>query len=181
MLSTARLFFRMLASPYICFTSAGVAQSAASTRLCHLRFIPISLMYAPEAADADCGARARAATRTPEQSMTPTSLTLLKGTLDVLILRTLSGGPMHGYAISRWIRERSDEAFRIEEGALYPALRRLEERGLIRGEWSVSETGREAKYYALTDEGRRGLRRELRDWGRYVAAMSAVLQGGARG
>lgn len=108
--------------------------------------------------------------------MGQTSLTLLKGTLDVLILRTIGWEPMHGYAISRWIREQSGELFQVEEGALYPALRRLEERGLIEGEWSVTETGREAKFYALTDEGRRRLRAELRDWTRYVEAMSRVLR-----
>ena len=105
------------------------------------------------------------------------SLNLLKGTFDVLILRTLSWEPMHGYAISRWIREQSGEVFRVEEGALYPALRRLEERGLIQGEWSLTDTGREAKFYALTPEGRSSLRRELRDWARYVEAMTRVLQG----
>ena len=109
--------------------------------------------------------------------MGDTALTLLKGTLDVLILRTLGWQPMHGYAISRWIREQSGDAFRVEEGALYPALRRQEERGLIEGEWSLTDTGREAKFYALTEEGRRAMRAEVRDWGRYVEAMSRVLQG----
>jgi len=109
--------------------------------------------------------------------MGDTALTLLKGTLDVLILRTLGWQAMHGYAISRWIREQSGDAFRVEEGALYPALRRLEERGLIAGEWSLTDTGREAKFYALTEEGRRAMRAEVRDWGRYVEAMSRVLQG----
>ena len=108
--------------------------------------------------------------------MGDTTLTLLKGTLDVLILRTLGWQPMHGYALSRWIREQSGEAFRIEEGALYPALRRLEERGLIAGAWSLTDTGREAKFYELTDEGRRAMRAEVRDWTRYVEAMSRVLQ-----
>ena len=103
------------------------------------------------------------------------TLTLLKGTLDVLILRTLGWQPLHGYAISRFIREQSGELFRIEEGALYPALRRLEERGLVEGEWGVTETGREAKYYTLTEEGRRRMRAEMRDWTRYVEAMSRVL------
>jgi PadR family transcriptional regulator, regulatory protein PadR len=103
-------------------------------------------------------------------------LSLIKGTLDVLLLRTLSGEPMHGYAISRWIREQSRDVFQIEEGALYPALRRLEERGLINGEWALTDTGREAKFYTLTAEGRASLRRELRDWTRYVDAMTHVLQ-----
>jgi PadR family transcriptional regulator, regulatory protein PadR len=108
--------------------------------------------------------------------MADNALILIKGTLDILILRTLGWTPMHGYAISRWIREQSGEVFRIEEGALYPALRRLEEKGLIEGEWSLTETGREAKFYSLTDEGRRAMKTELRDWTRYVEAMSRVLQ-----
>jgi transcriptional regulator len=108
--------------------------------------------------------------------MGDTTLTLLKGTLDVLILRTLGWQPMHGYALSRWIREHSRDAFRIEEGALYPALRRLEERGLIAGAWSLTDTGREAKFYELTDEGRRAMRAEVREWTRYVEAMTRVLQ-----
>ena len=107
--------------------------------------------------------------------MGTTSLTLLKGTLDVLILKTLSWEPMHGYAISRWIRQQSEELFRIEEGALYPALRRLEERGLIVGEWALTETNREAKVYSLTPEGRRRLQAEVKDWGRYVDGMSRIL------
>ena len=108
--------------------------------------------------------------------MGDTTLTLLKGTLDVLILRTLGWKAMHGYALSRWIREQSGEAFKIEEGALYPALRRLEERGLITGTWLLTDTGREAKFYELTAEGRRAMRAEVRDWTRYVEAMSRVLQ-----
>jgi PadR family transcriptional regulator, regulatory protein PadR len=108
--------------------------------------------------------------------MSDTTLTLLRGTLDVLILRTLSWQPLHGYGISRWIREHSGEVFRVEEGALYPALRRLEERGLIEGEWSLTETGREARFYALTQEGRQRMRLEVRDWGRYVEAMTSVLE-----
>jgi PadR family transcriptional regulator, regulatory protein PadR len=108
--------------------------------------------------------------------MTDTSLTLIKGTLDVLILKSLSGQPMHGYAVSRWRRARSEAVFQVEEGALYPALRRLENRGLIEGAWAVTETGREAKVYALTEAGRRALQLEVRDWSRYVAAMARVLE-----
>lgn len=107
--------------------------------------------------------------------MSRTTLTLLKGTLDVLILRTLSMQALHGYAISRWIREQSGDVFRVDEGALYPALRRLEERGLIEGVWSVTETGREARFYSLTAEGTRTMRSELKDWSRYVEAMTRVL------
>ena len=107
--------------------------------------------------------------------MRNTSLNLLKGTFDVLILRTLSGEPMHGYAISRWIREQSGEVFRVEEGALYPALRRLEERGWIASGWQTTESGRDARVYRLTEQGRRGLRSEVAAWERYVAAFTRIL------
>ena len=100
---------------------------------------------------------------------------LYKGTLDVLILKTVSFGPVHGYAVSRAIRAATDEAFRVEEGALYPALRRLEKKGLLASEWATTETGREARFYRLTREGEATLRREVRDWGRYVEAMGRVL------
>jgi transcriptional regulator len=104
-------------------------------------------------------------------------LALLKGTLDLLILKTVSWGPMHGYGISRWLRERSGDAFRIEEGALYPALRRLERKGWLRSEWGETDTGREAKFYRLTSEGQTRLQAEAREWGRYVEAMAQVLHG----
>jgi transcriptional regulator len=103
------------------------------------------------------------------------SLELIKGTLDVLILKTLSWRELHGYGVSKAIRGATDEAFQVEEGALYPALRRLEKRGLIESEWGVTDTGREAKYYRLTREGRRALESEVRSWSRYVEAMSRVL------
>ena len=101
---------------------------------------------------------------------------LLKGTLDVLILRTLSWGPMHGYAVANWIRQRTDDALQIEEGALYPALHRMEQKGWIESEWGVSENNRKAKYYQLTPRGRHQLRAELSTWARYVDAVSKVLQ-----
>jgi transcriptional regulator len=107
--------------------------------------------------------------------MTQTPLRLLKGTFDILILRTLSWGPAHGYAISRWIRQSSGDDLRIEEGALYPALRRLEERGLVASRWATSETGREARVYELTESGERAMRAEVSEWQRYVAAFSRVL------
>ena len=103
------------------------------------------------------------------------SLELLKGTLDVLILKTLSLGPMHGYGVSRWLRETTDEAFSVDEGALYPALRRLEKKGLVASRWGVSDTGREAKFYEMTGAGRAELERSLRTWHRYVRAMTRVL------
>jgi PadR family transcriptional regulator, regulatory protein PadR len=108
--------------------------------------------------------------------MAATPLELLQGTLDVLILKSLSWGPRHGYAVADSIRERSNEALRIEEGALYPALHRLEKRGLLVAEWGVSENNRRAKFYALTPQGRAQLRSETQQWVAYAAAVSRVLQ-----
>ena len=103
------------------------------------------------------------------------SLELLKGTLDIVILKTLEHGPRHGYGISRWVREATKDDLSIDEGALYPALRRLEKRGFVDAEWGVTETGREAKFYRLTQAGTAELRSALRNWDRYVTAMSRVL------
>ena len=100
---------------------------------------------------------------------------LIKGTLDVLILKTLSWEALHGYGISKAIRLRTRDVFTVEEGALYPALRRLEKKDLVKTKWGLTDTGREAKFYTLTKGGRGHLERELRDWGRYVEAMSRVL------
>lgn len=108
--------------------------------------------------------------------MTEERLRLIKGTFDVLILKTLGWGPAHGYAISRWIANSSDNDLKIEEGALYPALRRLEERGWIESAWQTTDTGREARVYTLTEAGRRGARTELAAWERYVAAFTRVLE-----
>ncbi len=108
--------------------------------------------------------------------MTQPQMTLLKGTLDVLILKTLSWGPSHGYAISRWIRQATADELTIEEGALYPALRRLDEKGLVESTWQTTATGREAKVYELTAAGRTQLRTEVSSWRRYVAAMSRALE-----
>ena len=103
------------------------------------------------------------------------SLELLQGTLDVLVLKTLSWGPRHGYAIARWIRETTDDALRVEEGALYPALHRLQKRGWVEAEWGLSENNRRAKYYRLTARGRAQLGAEARTWARYSAAVTKVL------
>ena len=103
------------------------------------------------------------------------SLELLKGTLDLLILKTLSHRPLHGYGVSLSIREATDSVFHVEEGALYPALRRLEKRALLEAEWSVTETGREAKFYRLTPAGEAALASDLRSWHRYVEAMAQVV------
>ena len=103
-------------------------------------------------------------------------LRLFKGTLDVLILRTLSWGPAHGYAVSRWLRESSGNELKIEEGALYPALRRLEERGWIESEWRTAESGREARVYSLTRLGQRELAREMTAWRRYITVFTRMLE-----
>ena len=105
-------------------------------------------------------------------------LDLLQGTLDVLILKTLSWGPLHGYAVSRWIRQRTDEVLAVEDAALYQALHRLERKGLIEAEWGLSENNRRAKFYALTPAGRKQLARETREWQR-TATFAAVLAVGA--
>jgi PadR family transcriptional regulator, regulatory protein PadR len=108
--------------------------------------------------------------------MSGTPLELLQGTLDVLILKSLSWGPRHGYAVADHIRARSNEALRIEEGALYPALHRLEKRGLLEAEWGVSENNRRAKFYTLTPRGRAQLKSETQQWVAYAAAVTRVLQ-----
>lgn len=100
----------------------------------------------------------------------------LYGTLNVLILKSLAEGPMHGLAIARHITAESDAFLKVEEGALYPALHRLERDGLVRAEWGVSDTNRKAKFYALTVAGRRQLTRELRNWVRHTKAVSKVLR-----
>ena len=103
-------------------------------------------------------------------------LSLLQGTLGVLILKTLAGGPQHGYAITRFIHQRTDGALEIEDAALYQALHRLEHRGLIEAEWGLSENNRRAKYYKLTPDGRRELKAEASTWRRYAAAVVQVLE-----
>ena len=103
------------------------------------------------------------------------NLELLQGTLDVLVLKTLSWGPRHGYAIARWIRDTTEDVLRIEEGALYPALHRMEKRGWIESEWGLSENNRRAKYYQLTARGRQQLRAEATAWSQYSAAVTKVL------
>jgi PadR family transcriptional regulator PadR len=102
---------------------------------------------------------------------------LLYGTLDLLVLRTLAWQPMHGYAIASWIRDRTSGALLVEDAALYKALHRLEDRGLITSEWGVSENNRRAKYYRLAPEGRRRLSDERDAWQAFVAAVGLVLEG----
>ena len=102
-------------------------------------------------------------------------LEFLRGTLDVLILKALAWGPLHGYAITSFIQRQSDNALLMEEGTLYPALWRLESKGLLACEWGLSENNRKAKFYRLTSEGRRHLRQEVKIWQAYAAAVAKVL------
>jgi len=102
-------------------------------------------------------------------------LELVRGTLDLLILKTLTWGALHGYAITDSIRQRTEDAILVEEGALYPALHRLEKRGWVEAEWGRSENNRRAKYYRLTTEGRARLRAREATWERYTEAVSRVL------
>jgi transcriptional regulator len=108
--------------------------------------------------------------------MPPTELDLLQGTLDVLVLKTLTWGPRHGYAIARWVRETTDEALSIEDGALYTSLHRLEKRGWLDSEWGLNDQNRRVKHYVLTAAGRRALTAQTDQWQRYVVAVSKVLQ-----
>jgi PadR family transcriptional regulator, regulatory protein PadR len=101
--------------------------------------------------------------------------TLLHGTLDALVLKTLASGPRHGYGIARHLEEATGGAVTIEEGSLYPALYRLEKRRLLEASWGPSETGRRAKFYRLTRDGRAQLVRETKAWAEFSAAVSRVL------
>jgi PadR family transcriptional regulator PadR len=101
---------------------------------------------------------------------------LMQGTLDVLILRALAWGPMHGYAATRWIRERTSGTIDIEDAPLYKALHRLEHAGCVSAEWGISENNRRARYYKLTPHGRQQLKAEESAWRRYAAAVFAVLE-----
>ena len=102
---------------------------------------------------------------------------VLQGTLDLLILRTLSLAPMHGGGITQRIQQLSSDAFQVGQGSLYPALQRLERNGWISSEWDVSDNNRRAKYYRLTTPGRRALGTELESWRRFVGAVELVLSG----
>ena len=101
---------------------------------------------------------------------------LLPGTLDMLILKTLTRAPQHGYGIAQRIRQISDDVLQVEEGSLYPALQRLQLQGWVKSEWGTSQTGRRARYYRLTAAGRKRLGEEISDFDRLVAAIARVLQ-----
>ena len=101
---------------------------------------------------------------------------LVQGTLDLLILKTLSLEPMHGWAIAKRIQQISREVLQVQQGSLYPALHRLEQQGWVRAQWNESETGRQAKFYSLTKAGRQQLEKELASWDRLSAAINLVVQ-----
>ena len=107
--------------------------------------------------------------------MQPASLDVIRGTLDVLILKTLSWGPLHGYAISQIIQQQTDDALLVEEGALYPALYRMHAKGWISSEWGLSDNNRRARYYRLTAAGRKRLLDETKTWERYSEAVTKIL------
>lgn len=104
------------------------------------------------------------------------ALGLVQGTVDVLILKTLSWSPMHGYGISQWIRQRTDGALAVEDAALYQALHRLERKGWVSSEWGTSDTNRRARFYQITRDGRKQLQSDVAELRRYVDALFKVLQ-----
>ena len=108
--------------------------------------------------------------------MAERKIDLLQGTLDLLVLKTLSWGPAHGYSVARWIQELTDDVLEVGEGSLYPALHRLEERGWVESEWRRSENNRKAKFYKLTASGRAQLRAESATWAQFSNAIGKVLQ-----
>ncbi len=99
----------------------------------------------------------------------------LRGTLDLLVLQALAGEPRHGYAVAKWVRNASDDAIEIDDGALYTSLHRMEDRGWVAAEWGMSESNRRAKYYTLTEAGRRQMETATEEWARYSAAVDKVI------
>lgn len=106
----------------------------------------------------------------------PDSGDLIQGTLEMLVLKAVARGPLHGYAIAEWIHQTSQQLLKVEEGALYPALHRLELRGLLEAQWGASENNRRAKFYQLTAEGKKKLSTESQRWARLSAAVAFVMQ-----
>ena len=111
--------------------------------------------------------------RTPNANV---RLDLMQGTLDMLILKALTWGSMHGYGIARWLEDTTDAALRVEEGSLYPALHRMAGRGWVTAEWGISDKKRRAKYYTLTSRGRAQLELETSHWLRFTEAIAKVLR-----
>lgn len=110
-----------------------------------------------------------------QAAMADADLEIIRGTFDLIILKTLAWGPMHGLSVLRWIESVTEQRLLIEEGALYPALHRLEQRGWVAAEWGYSESNRKAKYYRLTPRGRRQLTAELSRWTRYTEAVGMII------
>jgi transcriptional regulator len=108
---------------------------------------------------------------------TTPNLDLLQGSLDVIVLKTLSWQPMHGFGIARWIQQITDDVLQVEEGSLYPALYRMENKGWIKSEWGITENNRRAKYYRLSATGKRRLADATATWDRYAVAMSKIMRG----
>lgn len=106
---------------------------------------------------------------------------VLRGTLDLMILKALADGPMHGYGVVQWIRRTTEETLMVEDGALYPALHRLRKRGLITSDWGRSENNRRARYYALTERGRVELESEVKAWAKFSAALWKIVDAQAGG
>jgi PadR family transcriptional regulator PadR len=111
-----------------------------------------------------------------ETETSPAKSDLLQGTLDLLILQVAALGPLHGYALAQRLQQITKDVLQVQQGSLYPALHRLEKRGLLRAEWQTTDTGREAKFYSLTRAGRKQLDIERRNWARLTEAISLVLQ-----
>src|SRR5262245_30859315 len=114
----------------------------------------------------------------PEGNTMATDLDLLRGTLDMLVLKALIWGPRHGYAVTAWIRETTQQELQVDDGALYASLHRLQSRGWIEAEWGLSENNRKAKYYSLTSDGRKQLRAQAQTWERYAKAVARVMETG---
>src|SRR6478672_1681074 len=108
--------------------------------------------------------------------MTDERFDLLQGTLGLLVLKALLGGELHGYAIARWVEDTTGEVLQVEEGSLYPALRRLEDRGFVTAQWGLSENNRRARYYELTPAGRRHLKTEAARWLEFSGAVTQLLR-----
>ena len=109
--------------------------------------------------------------------MSPPKSDLPQGTLDMLVLKVVAHGPLHGYAIAQRIKQVSNDVLQVPQGSLYPALHRVENRGLLRAEWKASETGRDAKFYRLTAKGRKHLQAETESWARLAEAIQLILEG----
>jgi PadR family transcriptional regulator PadR len=111
----------------------------------------------------------------PDITDLPTRVDLLQGTLDMLILKALTAGPMHGYGVARWLEETTGQTLRVEEGSLYPALTRMAERGWVDRAWGVSENNRRARFYSLSELGKRQLQRETATWSVFTDAVAQIL------